>query len=229
MSVKSIFSQTVAKGKVALTVFNNYSGVIIRTPSTTLIFDPIDIDVADVDQADIMVITHEHYDHFEAGIATQLQKKTNATVVTTPFVASQLKGVPSNMVKAFRAGDSASIDGVNITAEHSEHPGNKPLTFLVASEDGIKVYHSSDSQPFKDMAKIGEKHKPDVAFCTVGIAPGTSPRSGVEVAKLVKPKVAIPYHTDRSKSLEDFAEILGKEKPDIKTKIIRKFEIYQYP
>jgi len=49
------------------------------------------------------------------------------------------------------------------------------------------------------MRGIEERYKPDIALCTVGIAPGTSPRSGAEVTKLVQPRVAIPYHTDRPK------------------------------
>jgi len=36
---------------------------------------------------------------------------------------------------------------------------------------------------------MGEKYKPEIPFCAVGITLGTSPKSGVEVAKLIRPKV----------------------------------------
>lgn len=42
-------------------------------------------------------------------------------------------------------------------------------------------------------------------------------------------KVAIPYHTDRARSLQEFAKILEREVPDVKVKIIERFKFYQYP
>jgi len=100
---------------------------------------------------------------------------------------------------------------------------------MVTTEDNIRIYHSSDSRLFSEMKKIGEKYKPDIAFCTVDMAPGTSPRSGAEVAKLVQPKVAIPYHTERGSALQEFATILKREAPQITTRILKRFEVYKYP
>jgi len=229
MSLKEIMSLDVAEGKIAIAWFNEYSGVAVKTQTSTVIFDPVGVRLTDVSEADIIVVTHEHYDHFEARFTRDLQRQTNAVVVTTPFVASQLRGIPEDKLRAMEVGDTLTIGRVRLDAERSDHPGRQPLTFILTSEDNLKVYHSSDSRPFPEMKEIGEKYGPDVALCTVGIAPSTSPRSGAEVAKLVQPKVAIPYHTDHPRSLEEFAEILGKEAPKIRTKIIKQFEIYQYP
>lgn len=79
------------------------------------------------------------------------------------------------------------------------------------------------------MKKIGEKYKPDIAFCTVDIAPGTSPRSGAEVAKLLQPKVVIPYHTGLESPLQEFVAILKREAPRIMTRILQRLEVYKYP
>jgi len=229
MSLKEIFRFKVPQGKIALTWFNDYSGVIVKTPSLTVIFDPTDVDISDVSQANVVVVTHEHYDHFEAELVEGIHKQTNALIVTTPFVAKQLKNISPTMVKPLKTGESLTIDNVKLNAEYSSHPGNQPLTFILTSEDNIKVYHSSDSKPYSEMKVLSEKYKIDLAFCAVGIAPGTSPKSGVEVAKLIKPKVAIPYHTDNPSNLQKFVDLLGKEAPEIKAKILKKFEVYVYP
>lgn len=229
MSLKEIMSLAVTEGKIAITWFNDYSGVVVKTSTSTVIFDPVGVRLTDVPEADIIVVTHEHYDHFEAGFTRALQKQTNAVVVTTPFVASQLRGIPEDKLRAMEVGDALTIGGVELHAEHSDHPGRQPLTFILTTESNIRVYHSSDSRPFSGMKGIGEKYKPDIAFCTVGIAPGTSPRSGAEVANLVGPRIAIPYHTDRPGCLQEFAEILKREAPKIRTKIVKRFEVYQYP
>jgi len=149
--------------------------------------------------------------------------------VTTPFVAEQLRTVPSEKLKALRAGETITIGNVRLDTMPSDHPGNQPLTFMVTTEDNVGIYHSSDSRPFSEMKRIGEKYKPDVAFCTVDIGPGTSPRSGAEVAKLVQPKVAIPYHTGRGNTPQEFVAILKGEAPQITAKILQRFEVYKYP
>ena len=65
------------------------------------------------------------------------------------------------------------------------------------------------------LEKVLIKEKPDLVFCTVGIAPGASPETGVEIVSLTKPKVAVPYHTGSIEDLEEFAELLRKEKQDV--------------
>ncbi|RLI05403.1 hypothetical protein DRO26_02305 [Candidatus Bathyarchaeota archaeon] len=229
MSLKDIFSLTLPQQKIAVSWFNDYSGVVIKSPNTTIIFDPVNIRPEEISQVNIIVVTHEHYDHFEAELVKEIQKKTNAVIVTTPYVASQLKNVPTASIKQLKIGESITFGEVRLNAERSNHPGNQPLSFMVTMENGLKIYHSSDSRPYPEMKSLGEKYKPDLAFCTVGIAPGASPMSGVEIAKLVKPKVAIPYHTDEPKQLQMFAELLKKEEPTIKVKVLKKLEVYQYP
>ena len=63
MSLKDVFSLTLPQQKIAVSWFNDYSGVVIKSPNTTIIFDPVDIKPEDVLNADVIVITHEHYDH----------------------------------------------------------------------------------------------------------------------------------------------------------------------
>ena len=77
------------------------------------------------------------------------------------------------------------------------------------------------------MADIGEREKLDVVFCTVGIAPGTSPETGADIAKLTKPKVAVPYHTGSTEDLKKFGEILKKEMPRVTCLIPEIGKIYQ--
>jgi len=229
MSLSQIFGLTIPDDKVAVTWCNIYSEVVVRTKNFTVVFDPIDVKPSDLVKVDVLLVTHEHYDHFDAELTEEIQKQTNAVVVTTPYVANQLKGISSSNLKPLKVGESVTVGRVTLNAEYSSHPANQPLTFVLTLDNGLKIYHSSDSKPYPEMRSIGEKYKPDLAFCTVGIAPGTSPKSGVEVAKLVKPKVAIPYHTDKPKALEDFSKILGEEAPEIKVKILKRFEVFVYP
>jgi L-ascorbate metabolism protein UlaG (beta-lactamase superfamily) len=59
------------------------------------------------------------------------------------------------------------------------------------------------------------------------IAPGASPETGFEIARLTKPKVAVPYHTGSAADLKKFAEILKKEMPKTTCLIPEVGKIYQ--
>ncbi|MGP3667058.1 MAG: MBL fold metallo-hydrolase [Candidatus Bathyarchaeota archaeon] len=229
MSVKKILELAVSGKKVAIAWFNNYSGVVVKTPKSVAIFDPVNTKPEDVLNADALIITHEHYDHFDPKTVVKIWKQTNATIVTTPYIAKQLKEVSPVKIKALNVGEEASVGDIILNAEHSSHPANQPLTFVLTTSENIRIYHSSDSKPYPEMREIGKKYSIDIAFCTVGIAPGASPASGVEIAELVKPKVAIPYHTDKPENLKKFAEILVGKTKEVKPRIIKQLEVYQYP
>jgi hypothetical protein len=66
-----------------------------------------------------------------------------------------------------------------------------------------------------------------VVFCTVGIAPGASPETGFEIARLTKPQVAVPYHTNSIVDQKAFTEIIKKELPKTAYLVPELNKIYQ--
>jgi L-ascorbate metabolism protein UlaG (beta-lactamase superfamily) len=123
--------------------------------------------------------------------------------------------------------EEIKIGEVSIKAAKCNHPAAKPVTYIITSEDGVKIFHTADSLPFPELAAIGEKEKFDVVFCTVGIAPGSSPETGSEIARLTKPQVAVPYHTNSKDYQQQFASILKKELPRTACLIPELNKIYQ--
>jgi L-ascorbate metabolism protein UlaG (beta-lactamase superfamily) len=114
-----------------------------------------------------------------------------------------------------------------VKAEKCNHPAEAPVTYIITSEDGVKVYHTADSLPFPELAAMGQKEKFDMVFCTVGIAPSASPQTGFEIARLTNPKVAVPYHTASASNQTEFAEIMKKELPHITCLVPEQNKIYQ--
>jgi len=221
--------KTPSKNEVLLVWFNRYAGVTLKTPSKTLVIDPVDVKPRDFKNVDAVLITHEHYDHMDPSLISELQKSTQCTVVADPTSVKKLRHLisPEKLVEA-RPGSEVKFDTVSVKVESSNHPpATTPVSFIVTSEDDIKVFHTADSLPFPEMATIGEREKLDLVFCTVGIAPGTSPETGFEIARLTKPKVAVPYHTGSSADQKRFAELLKKELPKITCLIPETGKIYQ--
>ncbi len=224
MSIK----KTSGKNEILFMWFNRYAGVTIKTPSKTLVIDPVDVKPRNFKNLDAVLITHEHYDHLDQPLVSEIYKLTQCEVVADPTSAQRLQNViPPEKLRAIQLGSEVKFEEVSVKAEKSNHPAATPVSFIITSEDGVKIYHTSDSLPFPEMAAIGKREKLDVVFCTVGIAPGTSPETGVEIARLTKPKVAVPYHTGLTEDLKKFAELLKKDMPNVTCLVPEVGKIYQ--
>jgi L-ascorbate metabolism protein UlaG (beta-lactamase superfamily) len=217
-----------SKNEVFFVWFNRYAGITIKTPSKTLVIDPVDVKPRDFKNVDAILISHEHYDHLDQALISEIHKQTLCVVVADPTSTRRLQNVIApEKLREIQIGSEVKVGEVSIKAEKSNHPAAAPVTFLITSEDGVKIFHTSDSLPYPEMAEMGEREKLDVVFCTVGIAPGTSPETGFEIARLTKPKVAVPYHTGAPADLKKFAEILKKEMPKVTCLVPEVGKIYQ--
>lgn len=220
--------KTPAKNEILFVWLNSYAGITIKTPSKTLVIDPVDVKPRDFKNVDAILITHEHYDHFDQSLISEIHKLTKCMIIADQTSARRLRNViPSEKLNEVQPGSEVKLDKVSVKAEKCNHPAATPVSFIITSEDGVKIFHSADSLPFPEMATMGEKEKIDVVFCTVGIAPGASPETGVDIARLTKPKVAVPYHTGSTADLKRFSELLKKELPKITCLIPEVGKIYQ--
>jgi L-ascorbate metabolism protein UlaG (beta-lactamase superfamily) len=220
--------KTPEKNAILFVWFNHYAGILIKTPSKTLVIDPVDVKPKKLENTDAILITHEHYDHLDQRLIAEAQKHSNCQIIADPTSAKSLKtNIPPEKIEEIHPGKETKIGEVSVKAEKCHHPAATPVTFIITSEDGVKVFHTADSLPFPEMAAIGEREKLDVTFCTVGIGPGASPETGFEIARLTKPQVAVPYHTNSPLEQNKFAEILKAQMPRTACLIPELNKIYQ--
>jgi len=220
--------ETPEKNAIMFVWFNRYAGILVKTPTKTLVIDPVDVKPRSLQNTDAILVTHEHYDHLDQRLVVEIQKNTNCRVIADQTSARSLKNtLPPNKLEEIRPGLETKIGEVIIKAEKSQHPAAQPVTLIITSEDGVKIFHTSDSLPFPEMVTIGEREKLDLAFCTVGIAPGAKPETGFEIARLTKPQVAVPYHTNSQNDQRRFAEILKAQLPRTACVIPEQNKIYQ--
>jgi len=221
--------KTPARNEVFFVWLNHYAGITVKTPSKTLIIDPVDVKARNLQNVDAILITHEHYDHLDQALVSEIHKHTRCMVVADPTSTRRLRNtiLPDKLHEA-QPGSEVKVGEVLVKAEKSNHPpAATPISFIITSEDGVKLFHTADSLPYPEMAAIGEKERFDVVFCTVGIAPNASVQSGIDIVRLTKPKVAVPYHTGSNADQKKFAELLQKEFPKITCLIPEIGRIYQ--
>jgi L-ascorbate metabolism protein UlaG (beta-lactamase superfamily) len=213
---------------IFFTWFNQYSGVLFKTSSKTIIVDPVEIKIKNYPNVDAILITHEHYDHLDMPLVTAIQKATGCCVIADPASTKKLQTtLPGDKLHELKPGMQIKIDKVNVRAEKSNHNAKAPNTYIITSEDGVKVYHTADSLPFPELGLMGQREQFDIVFCTVGAAPGATPESGFEIAWLTKPGLAVPYHAGSVENQKRFAEIVKKDLRKSACLIPEQGKIYQ--
>jgi L-ascorbate metabolism protein UlaG (beta-lactamase superfamily) len=164
------------------------SGFLIKSPEAVIYVDPHQI--VGGEKADLILVTHEHFDHLDPATIAALRKDDTA-IVANAACAARLGD--QGRVVALEEGQTASEKGVDIQAVpgyNNHHPrgSNVGFVFKVA---GKTVYHAGDTSRVPEMAQLGSI---DIALIPIG---GTYTMDEEEAAALVrdlKPKVVIPMH-----------------------------------
>jgi L-ascorbate metabolism protein UlaG (beta-lactamase superfamily) len=220
--------KTPEKNSIFFMWLNNYAGILLKTPTKTFAIDPVDVKAKNLQNVDAILISHEHYDHLDPPLVADIQKATGCTVIADVASTKKLKlALPNDKLIEIKPGMEIKVGEVSVKAEKSNHPAQAPVTYIITSEDNVKVYHTADSLPFPELAKMAQKENFDLVFCTVGIAPGASPKSGFEIAWLTKPQIAVPYHTATVASQKEFEQLLKNELPRTACLIPQQNKIYQ--
>jgi len=195
-----------------------HSGFSIRDGKTALI-DPwfegnpkAAGGVDTVPKADLLLITHDHFDH--AGDAVAVAKKTGALVVGIFEVVGDLKarGVPERQLLngggGMNVGGTVSAGGFDITMTEARHSCSlgAPVGYVLRTPSGVTIYHSGDTGVFAGMSLIGELHPVDVALLPIGSVFTMDYRQAAKACALLQAKVVVPMHYGTFPILEPTAD-----------------------
>ena len=152
-------------------------------------FDPYEINEGAA--ADIILISHEHFDHCSPGDVAKIQND-ETVIVSDKASATKLKGE----VKTMEPGDRLSVKGVEVEAvpaynlDKQFHPKSAGMLGFVVNIGGVRLYHAGDTDFIPEMNEI----ETDIALLPVSGTYVMTAAEAVEAALAIKPKVAIPMH-----------------------------------
>jgi L-ascorbate metabolism protein UlaG (beta-lactamase superfamily) len=146
-------------------------------------------DAHDIKKCDLILITHEHFDHFEPETVVEIAERTWATVVAPRPVLRELK-LPERQKMEVKAGDKFQVKGVEIEVMQAVHPQSACPVGYIIEKDGVRVYAAGDTYEFSGMMDI----KCDWALLPIGGVYTMDVISAEKAAKEIKCKHAVPTH-----------------------------------
>lgn len=162
----------------------------IQGKDVTVYTDPFKLKSSD--RADIILITHEHFDHCSPEDVIKIQKE-DTVIVATPDCVHKLTG----NVKTVKPGDVIEVKGVKIEAvpayntNKEFHPKDKGWVGYIFEVDGKRIYIAGDTDYIPEMKDFRDI---DVALLPVSGTYVMTADEAVQAALDIKPKVAIPMH-----------------------------------
>lgn len=176
---------------------------MLESGGKTVLIDPwitdnpvCPIEVGEIGDVDLILVTHDHFDHVDAADAKAIAEATGAPVVAIWETGDRLEdeGVPN--ISRRNIGGAIEIEGISLVmtaAFHSADTGS-PAGYIIKFPGGDTIYHAGDTGILANMQLYGAIYPMHVALLPIG---GTFTMDAMEAAKslrLLRPAVAIPMH-----------------------------------
>ncbi len=195
-----------------------HSSFLIKN-SKIIYIDPYNIK-SESEKADLILITHSHYDHCSIADMGKIVKE-GTKIISTADCQSKITRfqVPIKM-EVVEPGQELDLGNIKINvipaynidkSFHSKEEGW--VGYLIKIED-VFIYHAGDSDNIPEMQKLTGYKKEGrkfIALLPVGGRFTMNAEEAAEIAKLIRPDVAIPMHfgsvIGSSEDAEEFKEL----------------------
>jgi L-ascorbate metabolism protein UlaG (beta-lactamase superfamily) len=197
-----------------------HSGFRIRVGRATVYIDPYRVPEASP-PADLILITHGHYDHFSPQDVERLSHG-GTTLVGPPAVAERVSGRVHSIVPGEAIGGEDLVPGVEVAAVAAYntskrdaegrvfHPREAGWVGYDVNVRGRRIYHSGDTDVIPEMDAVTGV---DVALLPVSGVYVMTAGEAAEAARRIQPRVAVPMHWGEHIGTEDDARTFARHAP----------------
>ncbi|MCD6418699.1 MBL fold metallo-hydrolase [bacterium] len=199
-------------------VFLGHASFLIKENATNIYIDPYHI-IGKLPKADMVLITHPHFDHCSTEDILKISSET--TVLISPAGCDveniQLQRIAPGEEKALKDAIIRAVPAYNIGKNF--HPKENNWVGYVIDIGQYRLYHAGDTDVIPEMENLSV----DIALLPIGGTYTMDVSEALEAVKKIEPKVAIPMH---------FGDIVGTvqdainfcQKCSVKCKMLSKGE-----
>ena len=174
-------------------------------------------------EAELIIITHEHGDHFNPDVIAKI-KKEGTEIILTEICAEKVKGgiiMKNGDVKKVMGLKVEAIPAYNIVHMRREnqpyHPKGHGNGYIITFGDK-RVYVAGDTENTPEMKALKNI---DIAFLPMNVPYTMTPEMVADAAKAFKPIILYPYHYGDTDP-EELVELLKEEgDPEIRIRPLR--------
>ena len=177
-----------------------HASIRIEFDGKQLLIDPVrklgnrSIDYSTMPKADYILVTHEHFDHFDKDAIKQLSTDRTRLITNQRCAEMMDYGEVMGNGDEKRISKEISVEAVpayNTTEGHLQfHPKGRDNGYVLTL-DGLRIYIAGDTEDIPEMAALRDI---DIAFLPCNQPYTMTTDQLIRAAKAIKPKVLFPYH-----------------------------------
>jgi L-ascorbate metabolism protein UlaG (beta-lactamase superfamily) len=164
-------------------------------------------DYSKMPKADIILVTHDHFDHLDPKVINMIRKEQTRLLLTKACAEKVSGGT------IMKNGDVLTVDSLKIEAVPAynivnKRPDGAPFhpqgagNGYIISFDKTRVYVAGDTENTPEMKQL---QKIEIAFLPMNLPYTMTPEMVADAARAIQPRILYPYHygqTDPKKLIE---------------------------
>ncbi|MBD3354803.1 MBL fold metallo-hydrolase [Candidatus Woesearchaeota archaeon] len=145
----------------------------------------------DLNDADIILLSHSHGDHYDADVITNLYEKSNPVIISNEEVGKDLQERNIEHI-VLKPGEKTEVDNISVGATYCDH--KVPCVGFLLNDGNQTAYFVADSL-YKE-----SNQKADVLFVPIGNRDVVmSPTDAAKFTSEIEPNLVIPMHYESPK------------------------------
>lgn len=192
-----------------LTWLGHASFRIVVDTDFVIYIDPWDIDTDMT--ADLVLITHSHYDHLSPKDVDKVRGETTQVLIP-PDGANKLPGPVTEVHRGgiYHVGPVEVHAVAAYSVGKSFHPDSEGWVGYRIMAGGTTIYHAGDTDLIPEMAKI----QADVALLPIGGTYTMDVEEALRAVSMIKPRIAVPMHFGRIVGSPEDAARFAQQAPE---------------
>lgn len=173
-----------------------HSTIKMVSDNKVIYFDPYNIKLEYKD-ADIIFITHSHYDHFSEDDINKIKKENTKIVISKDIYDNVLKlGFLKDNIIVVTPNNNYQIDNINFNTipayniDKAFHSKNNNWVGYIFNINNYKYYIAGDT----DITEENKKVICDVAFLPIGGIYTMDYKEAATLANIIEPRIVVPIH-----------------------------------